>query len=82
MTALAHKMEETEHGARERRDIVSGEVLPEHRLLRFVAGPDGVTRGLFDALLEGCEIGRPSDEAVEVLASRAVNIAGSQPNTR
>jgi hypothetical protein len=28
--------------ARERRDIVSGEVLPEHRLLRFVAGPDGV----------------------------------------
>jgi predicted RNA-binding protein YlxR (DUF448 family) len=53
MTALAHKMEETEHGARdsldgsradarERRDIVSGEVLPEHRLLRFVAGPDGV----------------------------------------
>jgi predicted RNA-binding protein YlxR (DUF448 family) len=27
---------------RERRDIVSGEVLPEHRLLRFVAGPDGV----------------------------------------
>jgi hypothetical protein len=28
--------------ARERRDIVSGEILPEHRLLRFVAGPDGV----------------------------------------
>ena len=28
--------------ARERRDIVSGEVLPEHRLLRFVADPDGV----------------------------------------
>src|SRR3569623_2145318 len=28
--------------ARERRDIVSGEVLPEHRLLRFVAGADGV----------------------------------------
>jgi predicted RNA-binding protein YlxR (DUF448 family)/ribosomal protein L30E len=27
---------------RERRDIVSGEVLPEHRLLRFVADPDGV----------------------------------------
>jgi hypothetical protein len=42
MTALAHKMEETEHGARARRDIVSGEILPEHRLLRFVAGPDGV----------------------------------------
>ena len=27
--------------ARERRDIVSGEVLPEHRLIRFVADPDG-----------------------------------------
>lgn len=26
---------------RERKDIVSGEVLPESRLIRFVAGPDG-----------------------------------------
>ena len=26
---------------RERRDLVSGEVLPESRLVRFVAGPDG-----------------------------------------
>lgn len=26
---------------RERKDIVSGEVLPEARLIRFVAGPDG-----------------------------------------
>lgn len=26
---------------RERRDIVSGEVMPEERLIRFVAGPDG-----------------------------------------
>jgi sulfite reductase (NADPH) flavoprotein alpha-component len=43
-----------------------------------VAGPDGVTRGLFDTLMQACEIGRPSDEAVEVLASRAVNIAESQ----
>jgi predicted RNA-binding protein YlxR (DUF448 family) len=46
MTALAHKMEEEEHGeprdeSRERRDIVSGEILPEHRLIRFVAAPDG-----------------------------------------
>jgi predicted RNA-binding protein YlxR (DUF448 family) len=45
MTALAHKMEGTERGsradARERRDIVSGEVMPENRLLRFVADPDG-----------------------------------------
>jgi predicted RNA-binding protein YlxR (DUF448 family)/ribosomal protein L30E len=41
MTALAHEMEETEHGSRERRDIVSGTVMPENRLLRFVADPDG-----------------------------------------
>ena len=27
---------------RERRDLVSGEVMPEDRLVRFVAGPDGV----------------------------------------
>ena len=41
MTAPARNMEETEHGSRERRDIVSGEVMPENRLLRFVADPDG-----------------------------------------
>jgi predicted RNA-binding protein YlxR (DUF448 family) len=52
MTAAAHKMKEEEHAARalepgargesrERRDIVSGEILPEHRLIRFVATPDG-----------------------------------------
>jgi len=28
--------------ARERRDLVSGQVMPEDRLIRFVAGPDGV----------------------------------------
>jgi hypothetical protein len=28
--------------ARERRDIVSGTVMPDSRLMRFVAGPDGV----------------------------------------
>jgi predicted RNA-binding protein YlxR (DUF448 family) len=27
---------------RERRDLVSGEVMPEERLVRFVAGPDGL----------------------------------------
>ena len=26
---------------RERRDIVSGEIMPEARLIRFVAAPDG-----------------------------------------
>ncbi|HEX3972557.1 MAG TPA: (Fe-S)-binding protein, partial [Stellaceae bacterium] len=43
-----------------------------------VAAPDGVKRGLFEALTQACEIGRPSDEAVEVLASRAVNLDESQ----
>jgi predicted RNA-binding protein YlxR (DUF448 family) len=42
MTAVAHKMEDDEHELRERRDIVTGEVMPEHRLVRFVAAPDGV----------------------------------------
>src|SRR5689334_9496429 len=45
MIEVAHKMEEAERGsraaARERRDIVSGEVLSDSRLLRFVADPDG-----------------------------------------
>jgi predicted RNA-binding protein YlxR (DUF448 family)/ribosomal protein L30E len=43
MIGTAHKMEDTERDShtRERRDIVSGEVLPDNRLLRFVADPDG-----------------------------------------
>ena len=43
-----------------------------------VQAPDGVTRTLREALMEACDIGRPSDEAVEVLASRAVNHDESQ----
>jgi predicted RNA-binding protein YlxR (DUF448 family) len=49
MTALAHDLDETNDkrkgsraDARERRDIVSGTVMPDSRLMRFVAGPDGV----------------------------------------
>ena len=42
MTAVAHKMDEDgSDDARERRDIVSGEVMPDSRLIRFVADPDG-----------------------------------------
>ena len=41
MTAVAKKLDEDEHNARERRDIVSGETMSEHRLIRFVAAPDG-----------------------------------------
>jgi sulfite reductase (NADPH) flavoprotein alpha-component len=33
--------------------------------------PDGTRRSLREALLEVCDIGRPSDQAIEVLASRA-----------
>jgi sulfite reductase (NADPH) flavoprotein alpha-component len=35
--------------------------------------PDGVERPLIEALAQCCEIRRPSDQAIEVLASRAVN---------
>ncbi len=44
MIEAAHNMDEADEkrGARERRDIVSGEVMPDSRLIRFVAGPDGV----------------------------------------
>jgi sulfite reductase (NADPH) flavoprotein alpha-component len=38
-----------------------------------VISPDGVERPLVDALLDVCEIRRVSDQAVEVLASRAVD---------
>jgi uncharacterized protein len=41
MGEAAHKLDEDEAMGRERRDIVSGEVMPEHRLIRFVADPDG-----------------------------------------
>jgi sulfite reductase (NADPH) flavoprotein alpha-component len=38
-----------------------------------VLAPDGVERPLVDALSEACEIRRPSDQAIEVLASRALD---------
>ena len=41
MGLAAHKMDREEAMERERRDIVTGDVMPEHRLVRFVAGPDG-----------------------------------------
>jgi predicted RNA-binding protein YlxR (DUF448 family) len=52
MTEVARKMEEDEavgrerhddggSGSRERRCIVSGEIMPDSRLIRFVAAPDG-----------------------------------------
>ena len=41
MAAVARKIEEDEAMERERRDIVSGNTMPEHRLVRFAAAPDG-----------------------------------------
>jgi uncharacterized protein len=41
MMMAAHQMDETDDSARERRDIVSGTVMPDNRLIRFVADPDG-----------------------------------------
>ena len=41
MTAVARNMDEAESMDRERRDIVSGAVMPESRLIRFAAAPDG-----------------------------------------
>jgi predicted RNA-binding protein YlxR (DUF448 family) len=41
MTVVARKMEDGEAMGRERRCIVTGEVMPDSRLIRFVAAPDG-----------------------------------------
>jgi hypothetical protein len=41
MTAAARKMDQEEAMNRERRCIVSGEIMPDRRLIRFVAAPDG-----------------------------------------
>ena len=38
-----------------------------------VLSPDGIERSLNQALSEACEIRRPSDQAIEVLASRALD---------
>ena len=41
MTAAAKKLDREEAMHRERRCIVSGDVMPDSRLIRFVAAPDG-----------------------------------------
>jgi sulfite reductase (NADPH) flavoprotein alpha-component len=43
-----------------------------------VLSPDGIERPLDEALARFCEIRRPSDQAIEVLASRAHDIAQSR----
>jgi len=44
----------------------------------LVLSPDGIERSLDVALSEACEIRRPSDQAIEVLASRALDREESQ----
>jgi len=43
-----------------------------------VISPDGIERPLGEALSEACEIRRPSDQAIEVLASRAHDLEESR----
>jgi sulfite reductase (NADPH) flavoprotein alpha-component len=43
-----------------------------------VLSPDGTERPLFEALSQACEIRRPSDQAIEVLSSRAHDIDESR----
>jgi sulfite reductase (NADPH) flavoprotein alpha-component len=43
-----------------------------------VRSPDGIERPLIDALSQACEIRRPSDQAIEVLASRAHDLDESR----
>ena len=43
-----------------------------------VISPDGIERPLIDALSQTCEIRRPSDQAIEVLASRAHDLDKSR----
>ena len=41
MTPVASNTDQADYDGRERRDIVSGEIMPENRLIRFAAAPDG-----------------------------------------
>ena len=41
MTAAAKHLDEDGNDMRERRDVVSGEVMPENRIIRFAFAPDG-----------------------------------------
>ena len=96
MTDLAHITDETNDtrgaraDARERRDIVSGKVMPDSRLMRFVAGPDGVVVPDASAKLPGrglwVEASRKAvDTAVEKkLFSRAAKrpASGGEPSMK
>src|SRR3569833_2438639 len=59
--------------ARERRDIVSGAVMPEARLIRFVASPDGVVIPDLARTLPGRGVWvEATREAVEAAAKKSL----------
>jgi predicted RNA-binding protein YlxR (DUF448 family) len=64
VTAAAAKRQDSEHDGRERRCIVTGEVLPEACLIRFVEGPDGVVVSDIAAKLPGRGLWLRAERAV------------------
>ena len=56
--------------SRERKDVVSGEVMPEARLIRFVAGPDGQVVPDLARKLPGRGIWVAADRASVVAAAK------------
>lgn len=70
-TATQETEDDTAGGLRERRCIVTGEVLPEARLVRFAASPDGQVVPDIEAKLPGRGLWvRAEREAVEQAAAK------------
>src|SRR3979411_1340289 len=70
-------------GSRERRCIVTGEVLPEARLLRFVLAPDGQVVPDVEAKLPGRGIWGSGDRAIiaQAVDKRPFGRAAKAPAT-
>src|SRR5258708_38806220 len=68
-------------GSRERRCIVTGEVLPEARLLRFVLSPDGQVVPDVEAKLPGRGLWVSADRAIiaQAVAKRLFARAAKAP---
>ena len=89
MMALAEQREEQDsgsgpaRGSRERRCIVTGEVLPEARLLRFVLAPDGQVVPDVEAKLPGRGLWVSADRAAiaQAVAKRLFARAAKAPAT-
>src|SRR6266550_1096731 len=87
--ALAEQREEQDsgsrhaNGSRERRCIVTGEVLPEARLLRFVLSPDGQIVPDVEAKLPGRGLWVSANRAIiaQAVAKRLFARAAKAPAT-